>query len=156
MDAKIITVPERKLAGKKIEMTFARNQTADLWRSFMPQRNSLESIGDVLFSIAVYPEYFFRNFDATAVFEKWAAVEVASFDSVPGGWETLIIPSGTYAVFHYVGSSADAREIFGYIFNDWLPQSGYKLDNRPHFEILGAKYKNNDSASEEDIYIPIS
>jgi AraC family transcriptional regulator len=36
-----------------------------------------------------------------------------------------------------------------------LPKSEYELDYRPHFEILGEKYKNNDQLSEEDIFIPI-
>ena len=31
----------------------------------------------------------------------------------------------------------------------------YILDNRPHFEVLGGKYKNNDSNSEEEIWIPV-
>lgn len=37
----------------------------------------------------------------------------------------------------------------------WLPASDYNLDNRPHFEVLGEKYKNNDPTSEEEIWIPI-
>ncbi|MGK2861531.1 MAG: GyrI-like domain-containing protein [Chitinophagaceae bacterium] len=45
--------------------------------------------------------------------------------------------------------------MFSYIFNTWLPPSGYDLDNRPHFEILGEKYKNDDPLSEEEIWIPI-
>jgi AraC family transcriptional regulator len=56
--------------------------------------------------------------------------------------------------FYYKGSSTDTR-IFQHIFETWLPQSGYELDNRPHFEVLGEKYRNNDPESEEDIYIPI-
>ncbi|MDP5096829.1 MAG: GyrI-like domain-containing protein [Flavobacterium sp.] len=36
-----------------------------------------------------------------------------------------------------------------------MPNSEYQLDNRPHFEILGAKYKNNAPDSEEEIWIPI-
>jgi AraC family transcriptional regulator len=44
---------------------------------------------------------------------------------------------------------------FTYIFTRWLPASGYQLDNRPHFEILGDKYKNNDPESEEEIWIPV-
>jgi AraC family transcriptional regulator len=31
----------------------------------------------------------------------------------------------------------------------------YFLDDRPHFEILGDKYKNGDPDSEEEIWIPI-
>jgi AraC family transcriptional regulator len=36
-----------------------------------------------------------------------------------------------------------------------LPASEYVVDNRPHFEILGAQYKNNEPDSEEEIWIPI-
>jgi len=36
-----------------------------------------------------------------------------------------------------------------------LPNSDYELDNRPHFEILGKKYKNNSADSEEEIWIPV-
>lgn len=51
--------------------------------------------------------------------------------------------------------SVTVYSIFQYIFGTWLPASGYYLDNRPHFEILGHKYKNNDPDSEEEIWIPV-
>jgi AraC family transcriptional regulator len=64
------------------------------------------------------------------------------------------LQAGDYAVFNYRGSSADPR-IFQYIYGEWIPNSEYVLDDRPHFEILGEKYKNNDPNSEEEIWIPI-
>ncbi|WP_339791455.1 GyrI-like domain-containing protein [uncultured Imperialibacter sp.] len=45
--------------------------------------------------------------------------------------------------------------MFEYIFGTWLPASAYDLDDRPHFEVLGDNYKNNDPTSEEEIWIPI-
>ncbi len=59
-----------------------------------------------------------------------------------------------YAVFDYKGLNTD-DSIFRYIFGTWLPNSDYDLDDRPHFEVLGKKYRNNDPASEEEIWIPI-
>jgi AraC family transcriptional regulator len=59
-----------------------------------------------------------------------------------------------YAVFDYKGLNTDSS-IFIYIFTEWLPGSIYVLDERPHFEVLGEKYKNNDPDSEEEICIPI-
>lgn len=47
------------------------------------------------------------------------------------------------------------NRIFICIFSDWLPKSDYELDERPHFEILDEKYKNDDPNSEEEIWIPI-
>jgi len=68
--------------------------------------------------------------------------------------ETFVLPGGLYAVFDYKGLSTD-NSIFQYIFENWLPNSDYILDNRAHFEVLGDKYKNNDPTSEEEIWIPI-
>ena len=155
MDPKITSVAEQKLIGKRLQMTFVRNATPELWHGFMRERESIDAISADLFSVAIYPVDFFARFNPATTFEKWAAAPTDNFDNVPPGMETLVIPAGEYAVFHYVGSSADAPQIFSYIFNEWLPESGYAVDDRPHFEILGRHYRNNDPASEEDIYIPI-
>ena len=77
-----------------------------------------------------------------------------NFDDIPHEMKSFILEEGLYAVFDYKGSSAD-NSIFQYIFRDWLPSSPYQIDDRPHFEVLGEKYKNNDPNSEEEIWIPI-
>ncbi|MEI6184536.1 MAG: GyrI-like domain-containing protein, partial [Bacteroidota bacterium] len=87
--------------------------------------------------------------------EKWEAMEVNNFDTIPNEMETYLLKGGLYAVFDYKGLSTDTT-IFKYIYGTWLPNSNdYILDDRPHFEILGDKYKNNDPNSEEEIWIPI-
>jgi AraC family transcriptional regulator len=149
------TIHPKKLIGKKTKMSWANNKLAELWGSFMPRRSEIRnSLTGDLISLQIYSSTHFSDFKITNEFEKWAAVEVSDFDNAPPGFETLTLPGGLYAVFHYKGSSNDAS-IFQYIFGTWLPNSDYALDNRPHFEILGEKYRNNDPTSEEDIYIPI-
>jgi AraC family transcriptional regulator len=69
--------------------------------------------------------------------------------------ETFVLPSGLYAVFLHRGDTKEFTNAFQYILQKWLPSSEYDLDNRPHFEVLGDKYKNNDPNSEEEIWIPI-
>lgn len=101
-----------------------------------------------------YAPGFFTDFNPAAEFEKWAGLEVADFATVPPDMEAVIIPAGQYAVFFYRGLNTDTS-IFQYIFTAWLPASNYVLDDRPHFEILGPNYRNNDPASEEEIWIPI-
>jgi AraC family transcriptional regulator len=108
-----------------------------------------------LFSLQVYPQSFDFTFtNPKEEFEKYAAVEVSNFETIPGEMETFILTGGLYAVFHYKGLSTDTK-IFQHIYGTWLPISNYSIDTRPHFEILGDKYKNNDPASEEEIWIPI-
>ena len=122
----------------------------------MPRRREIPSLTNDLFSMQVYGDaYCFDPVDPEVPFEKWAAVEVAAGELVPAGMESFDLPGGKYAVFTYRGSSAQAAEAFRYIFGTWLPSSGYIVDNRPHFEILGEKYRNNDPESEEEIWIPV-
>jgi len=137
-------------------MSFSRNTTFELWNGFMPSRKEIQNaIGTDLYSIQIYSPLFFDNFNPNTQFEKWAAIEVTDFKTIPPEMEALVLPAGLYAVFLYHGAASQADPTFQYIFGTWIPNSGYSLDNRPHFEILGKKYKNEDPGSEEEIWIPI-
>ena len=152
----IRTLNEKKLIGKRLIMSFSNNRTVELWRSFMLRRNEIHStIGTELYSLQKYAPMFFNRFNPNTEFEKWATIEVTDFDSVPNGMETYTLKGGLYAVFLYKGAASMAQPTFQYILGTWLPNSEYSLDDRAHFEILGDKYKNNDSDSEEEIWIPI-
>ena len=151
----IINIEEKKLIGMRMKMSWANYQIAELWKTFMPRRNEISNkLSADLFSLAIYKPNHFENFSPNNEFERWAAYEVENLDALPNEMEYMIITAGLYAVFNYKGLHTD-NSIFQYIFNKWLPSSEYTLDNRPHFEVLGAKYKNNDPTSEEEIWIPI-
>ncbi|MEN8798194.1 MAG: GyrI-like domain-containing protein, partial [Flavobacteriaceae bacterium] len=118
-------------------------------------RTEVQSVvSNDLWAVQIYPSNYFDEFDPTTKFIKWAAAEVDAVNTIPDRMELLEIPSGLYAVFLYKGYSGNP-DIFHYIYGEWLPASGYFLDVRPHFEILGEKYKNNDPDSEEEIWIPV-
>lgn len=154
MQPRIEHTTDKKLIGIKLEMSLANNQTAMLWKSFMPRRNEIQHRpSSDLISMTVYNVPF--DFNPHTAFDKWAAVEVTAVETIPAGMESFVIPAGTYAVFDYKGSSADPS-IFQYIFGTWLPGSEWIMDHRPRFEVLGAKYKNNDPDSEEEIWIPVT
>lgn len=141
-----------------MKMSHADNQTFELWKSFMPRRKEIRnSIGTDLFSMQVYsPTYDPTKFNPNEVFEKWAAMEVTDFNSIPDEMEAVTLIGGLYVVFLYQGPANSGYKVFQYIFESWMPNSKYLLDNRPHFEILGEKYKNDDPDSEEEIWIPIN
>jgi AraC family transcriptional regulator len=156
MEPSIRTIAGKTLIGKRLRMSLADNRTAELWRSFMPVRKQISyTAGPDLYSIQFYSEDYFTAFSPLREFEKWAAIEVTAIDTIPDGMEKVELPGGKYAVFAYKGSGNDPT-IFQYIFTSWLPQSAYRLDNRPHFELLGEKYKNDDPDSEEEIWIPVT
>jgi AraC family transcriptional regulator len=156
MQPRIENSSEKKLVGKRLTMSFADYKVGELWKSFMPKRKEITNhlTGDLV-SMTIYKPKHFADFKSTNEFEKWATVEVPNFDNVPDGMVTFTLPGGLYAVFDYKGLNTDSS-VYQYIFGTWLPSSDYNLDDRPHFEVLGDKYKNNDPTSEEEIWIPIT
>ena len=137
-------------------MSFSDNKTRELWSSFMPRRKEIKNnIGSELYSIEVYEPLYFNNFNPEKEFDKWAAVEVIDFETVPDDMETLTSPSGLYAVFIHKGSADKAPETYRYIFGTWLPASDFLLDVRPHFAVMGEKYKNDNPDWEEEVWISV-
>lgn len=156
MKPRIETLNEKKLIGNRITMSLSNHKTGDLWRNFMHRRKEVRNNkGTELYSMQVYDRSYFSSFDPNKEFEKWAAIEVTNFNTVPDEMETITLTSGLYAVFIHKGAASSGAGTFKYIFGTWLPGSDYELDDRPHFEILGEKYKNDDPGSEEEIWIPI-
>jgi len=156
MKARIENLIEKKLIGQYIPMNFIENKTFELWSNFMPRKKEIKHvINSDLYSLEVFPVGHFDNFDPKNTFQKWAAIEVLNFDEVPPQMETLIIPSGLYAVFTHKGPQSDAHKTYHSIFVEWLPNSAYTVDERPHFAVMSEKYKKEDPDSEEDIWIPI-
>lgn len=155
MKPEIVHLSLKNLIGKSVKMSVSNNKTAELWKSVMPLIHQIEGrITIDKISLQNYSPGYFIRFDPGKEFEKWAAVEVAPNCTVPKGFKSMQIPAGKYAVFHYKGLSNDPK-IFQSIFTQWLPQSPYDIADRPHFEILGSNYRNNDVNSEETIWIPI-
>lgn len=154
MNPQIKTFPTTKFIGTNLTFTYADYRAFELWSSFMPRRKEItNAVGIELYNIQINPENF--DFQPDSLFTKWAAVAVSNFEEIPNGMETLEIQEGRYAVFNYKGDQSNAAAFFNAIYTEWLPNSDYELDNRPQFEVLGEKYKNNHPDSEEEIWIPI-
>ena len=156
MTPRIEQLQEKKLVGKRMIMSLTNNKTGELWRSFMVKRSEIShTVSSDLYSVQVLPPLYFDSFNPNTEFEKWATIEVSNVDTVPAEMEAFTLPGGLYAVFTYKGSSAQGSQVFQYIMGTWLPASGYIIDNRPQFEVLGEKYINDSPDSEEEIWIPI-
>ena len=154
MDVSILFFSNTKLIGKKLTFTYADYRAFELWSNFMPRLKEIKNVvGTDLYNIQINPDNF--DFNPNTPFVKWAAIAVSSFDFIPADMEILEISEGLYAVFNYKGNQSNAAAFFNLIYTEWLPKSDFELDNRPHFEILGDKYKNNAPDSEEEIWIPI-
>src|SRR5688572_252609 len=130
---------EMKIVGIRHTLSFVDNTTPQLFRSFMPRQNEVSNrtSSDVL-CVQIYPPGFFQKFNPNRPFEKWAAVEVSEVENIPADMETMIVPAGLYAVFLFKGTMANANAFFQNVYANWFPASGYVVDARPHFDVLGS------------------
>lgn len=141
------------LVGLQQKMSYAKDTTASLWGTFMPRRKEIKkSIDNNFYSLQIYPADFFSSFDVHKEFTKWAGMQVQDEQEIPTEMNLLTVPAGKYAVFTHKGP---ATSIFQQIYGEWIPNSEYELDHRPHFEVLGEDYKKGDPNSIEEIWIPI-
>jgi AraC family transcriptional regulator len=136
MKPRIEILNEKKLVGRRLTMSFADYKIVELWRTFSPRRKEINNnLTNDLISVVIYEPNHFTDFKPTNEFERWAAVEVSTFDYVPTEMETIILQSGLYAVFDYKGLNTD-NSIFQYILGTWLPTSDYELDNRDNVSYI--------------------
>lgn len=157
MQPRIEILTTKKLIGKSAMMSLSKDKTPELWKSFMQDRSLIaNAMSSDLISMQVYDQNLdFKDFTPATLFEKWATNEVTNFDKIPANMKEFVLEGGLYAVFIHRGLVSDFPKTAQYIFGEWLPRSQFELDQRPHFEILGEKYKNNDVSSEEEVWIPI-
>ena len=126
------------------------NHILTLWKRFMPRKKELQNLLTTeLIALQVYSDIL----NAEKPFAIWACAEVSDFNKIPTDMEAFTIPCGTYAVFHHKGN--DASKLYPYIMTEWLPNSVYEIDDRPHFQVMGDNYSNGCSDSEEDFYVPV-
>ena len=158
MEPKIEDIAARKLVGMRIAATISFDDTARLWKEFVSRQSEIKNKKDSgYYSLQVYPENLnIDEFTESTTFERWAAVEVSAFESVPKGMEQKLLAGGAYAVFTHTGPVKTFVETSNYIYSEWLPASGYELDARAHFERLGDRYYGPEHPdSEEEIWVPV-
>ena len=149
---RIAIIEPKKLIGFSITTSFQDDKTQIVWRKFMMRRNEIvNQTSNQLFSLQIYPE----NFTANQTFRKYALAEVSDFNNIPNDFETFELEIGKYLVFNYKGKAENGPELFRYIFQNFIPENQFEIDNRPHFEIFGEDYNPNDDSAEEEIWIPI-
>lgn len=157
-EVKIIEVAPIRLAGLSIHTSLSEGKVTGLWKEFRSiQKQFQNPKAHPSYSVSIYePGLRMKDFNPDTKFEKWAAVQLAAEEELPKGINELIIPSGIYAMFVYQGTVRDFHATARQFFGEWIPQSDYEVDDRPHFEILDERYLGPmNPESEEEIWIPV-
>jgi AraC family transcriptional regulator len=74
-------------------------------------------------------------------------------DQFPYNYKKL--PPGRYAKFSFTGKKEQFIQAWDVIFKEWLIQSDYIPDNKPHLEIYKNREEKNEYIYHADLYLPI-
>ena len=88
-------------------------------------------------------------------FEYVAGLVVSKVEDLPEGFVVREVPSYQYAVFTHVGALTTLKDTYEYIYQTWLPQSGYQLAGNIDFEYYDQDFKDFAPDSRFYIYVPI-
>lgn len=155
MQPRFETLAPKILVGQQQTMSLVKNTTGALFSAFMPRRKEIANLTDqFVYDLRVYPPGYFTAFSPANPFVKWVLVEVDEVGKQPAGMEVFHLLGGEFAVFRAADGRTDPN-VFQYIFGQWMPNSNYVLDDRPHFERLDPKGIKNNPEADEEYWIPI-
>jgi AraC family transcriptional regulator len=121
----------------------------DQWQRFGPYLGHIPGqVGPVAYGVLC-------NSDDAGNTEYISGVEVAEFARVPKEFARLRIPEQRYAVFSHRDHISTIRRVWHTIFNQWLPQSGYRMAEAPEFERYGEEFDGMTGSGGFEIWIPV-
>jgi AraC family transcriptional regulator len=100
-------------------------------------------------------EFETAPFTNDLIYTHWACVEINEMNSFEKDLHVLKFNGGKYLKFTHKGLSTDFLKTSYEIYAHWVPFYGFKIENRPHFQIMDERYKSDRIDSEEDLYIPV-
>jgi AraC family transcriptional regulator len=135
------------------------NEIGRLWSRFLAYMGAYDErigslIKDMRFSYEVHITH--DETQTKGHYEIFTGMEIAHVEGVPIDLLVKVLPSSTYAVFTLEGE--DIIEDWGWeIYHEWMPDSGYRVDERYIFQLYDERFKGMDQleGSVLDVYIPI-
>ncbi|MFO7895469.1 MAG: GyrI-like domain-containing protein [Candidatus Cloacimonadales bacterium] len=154
MEVVIIEREALKVVGMKIRTTIEKNEIPQLWERFIARMPELQEVAvpDCSLGICLYEG---DDFEAGAPFSYLAGVVVKDDSVLPEGMIFHEIPATEVAVFTHTGSVENLAETYEYIYEEWLPQSGYAIAEADELEWYDSRFKYDDPQSQMDIHVPI-
>jgi AraC family transcriptional regulator len=139
---KITTKEEFRVVG--IECPLSPAEASKVWHRFIQRVNEISNRTDSQICLGICNDLNQQYI---------ACVEVNSFEIIPEGMVSLVVPRNEYAIFKHRGSILRIRESFQEI-GTWLFENNYRGMNKPpFFELYDEKYKGESDDSELYIYM---
>ncbi len=154
-----VIITERKplkVVGMKIHTSIKENRIPQLWNDFIVRMDELEKVAVPDCSLGICLNETGTEFHEDSEFDYLACKVVKDDSVIPIGMEYREIPGQLVAVFTHSGSLETLSETYDYIYNEWLPESEYKLIATDEIEWYDSRFKFGEKDSQMDIHIPIS
>jgi AraC family transcriptional regulator len=85
----------------------------------------------------------------------YACITVSPDAKADGEVGIMDTKAGMYAVAGFRGKSDIFRKAYGFLYGEWLPESGYQPDDSPAFEVYTREPENEaDPTFSFDLYVP--
>lgn len=119
------------------------------WERFLPHFGHLPTqLNKIAYGVIC-------NSDDAGNFDYICSAEVSEFPSHPSEFARLRIPPQTYAVFLHSDHISNVGATCSAIWNQGLPDSGYKAADSPWFERYGEEFNGRTGLGGLEIWIPI-
>jgi AraC family transcriptional regulator len=151
MEPQIVKKPAMTLVGLQVHGKLEGMDLKALWNGFGPRMAEIKGANPAVCYGAM------DNYsEATQEFDYLAACEVknaANVPAVPDGMVSWNIPAQTYAV--YPCTLPQIGEAWTTVYQQWLPQSGYRRATGPEFELYDEQFNPQDPAAVLYLCVPI-
>jgi AraC family transcriptional regulator len=151
MQPEIKTYPAFKVAGVRYHGKNENQEIAQMWdKELLPRFHEVKRVNsNEAFGVCG------AEMDPDGSFTYVAGGQIKDPADVPPGMILYEVPEALYAVFPVKGAADKLGETYGYIYQSWLPQSGYKRAMTPDFEYYGPEFNGFAEDSVLYLYVPI-
>ena len=145
MEPKIVTKPAFTVVGLMYHGKNENNEIPQVWDKLNPRYEEIQH--------RVGPAYgVCGEMEDNGRFHYLAGFEVTTAPDLPPGMEKWDVPQQQYAIFPCTLKTI--HETYQYIFDTWLPQSGYARADGPDFEFYGEEF-NMATGEGMAVYLPV-
>ena len=153
MQPQIITKPAFKVVGMSYIGKNEAGEIPQMWEVYKSRFNEINAINNICFGLCFANPH---EGAAQGEFEYIAATEVKDNQNIPEGMVYREVSEYQYAVFTHQGTLVKLSETFEYIYNTWLPQSGFEVHpDKFDMELYDEHFILDSDASALDIYVAI-
>jgi AraC family transcriptional regulator len=149
MQSQFVTKPAFTVVGMLIHTKPMTPEIPNLWQQFVPRMDEVQHLAEPGVSYGLM-DHFDQEIGEL---DYMAGNAVEKVVDLPAGMTRWNVPANTYAVFE--ATLPTIGDTFGYIYNTWLPTSGYQQAAGPYFERYGETFNPDDPTSKLSIYIPV-